>query len=260
MREDPIISGGIVKLALVLLVVGGLGVGAYALAEGGIDLPSLPEIDTIDGSTNLENTTIEDTTLGEEPEPAAPPEAFTTAGLGDALATVMDAVGDVELTRVTVNEVQTQFTVRRDEGIESYSVRADSGDLARADAEITISGDATIDDFAFPLAAVRASALDRMLAEAQRMSGAPDFAPTVLTLERAIASGDRDLRWTISAEGGGKLLTYRARADGGGVEDIGGGGTAIPPAAQEARKLNDCIKDAGNDTDAIFACLERFSD
>jgi hypothetical protein len=31
----------------------------------------------------------------------------------------------------------------------------------------------------------------------------------------------------------------------------------VPPAAQEAQKLGDCVSDAGNDTDKILECLER---
>ena len=77
MREEPVISGAIVKVALVLLVAGGIGAGAYALAGGGIDvdLPDLPEIDTsTEPVTNLENTTLEDTTIDVKPPPPATPD------------------------------------------------------------------------------------------------------------------------------------------------------------------------------------------
>jgi hypothetical protein len=77
MREEPVISGAVLKGALVLLVAGGLGVGAYALAGGGIDvdLPDLPEIDTTTESvTNLEETTLEATTIGDEPVPQPSPQ------------------------------------------------------------------------------------------------------------------------------------------------------------------------------------------
>ncbi len=57
MREEPIISRAVVRAALVILVAGALGVGAYALVGGEIDvnLPDLPEIDletTTGGDTN----------------------------------------------------------------------------------------------------------------------------------------------------------------------------------------------------------------
>jgi hypothetical protein len=261
MREEPVISGGVLKLALVLLVAGGLGVGAYAVAGGGLDLPDLPdlpEIETAGETTQIEEGDFEDTNLGEDDgsgEAAAP---FTSAGLAAALAAVRDEIGNVELTRLTVNEAQTQLLVRRGNGIEAYTVSGRSGDLIRENASITISGDASVADFAFPLAGVQAAAVDRMVSAARKKSGDPDFRPTVLTLERGIPVGERALRWTISAEGGGRFLTYRAEADGRGVEDAGGGGTEIPPSAQEARRLNECIADAGDDTDAVFACLDDF--
>jgi hypothetical protein len=49
MREEPIISGAWVKAALVILVGGALGVGAYVLVSGvDIELPDLPDIEEID--------------------------------------------------------------------------------------------------------------------------------------------------------------------------------------------------------------------
>ncbi len=227
MREEPVISRAVLRAALVILIAGALGVGAYALVGGGIDidLPDLPEIDlettTGGDTTELENTTLQDTTIGEaEPEATDP---FTSAGFAAAIARVKEEVGPgQELTRLFINPVQTQFIVRRGDGIEAYSVRADTGELTRADATITISGDAKIGDFAFALDALDPAAVDRMLSAARKQSGAADFEPTVLSLERAIPFGSRELRWTINAEGGGRNLTYRAAADGTGVENIGG--------------------------------------
>jgi hypothetical protein len=258
-REDPIISGGVVRAALVLLVAGALGAGAYALASGAeIDLPDLPEIETIGEeteATTIEETTLEDTTLGEQPSSSGDP--FSSAALASALEMLGEEVSDdAQLTRLLVNEVQTQFIVRRGDGIEAYSVRADGDELARADATVTISGDATIADFAFALASVDPAAIDRMLAAAQKRSGAADFEPSVLALERPIAFGSRELRWTINARGGGRNLLYHAAANGSGLRNVGEG-TPIPPAAQEAQRLSDCIQAAGGDPDEIRACLER---
>ena len=225
MREEPVISRAVLKAALVILIAGALGAGAYALAGGGIDidLPDLPDIDTIgEDTTERENTTLQDTTIGQgEPEPQ-PTDPFTSAGFAAAIEQVKDEVGPgQELTRLFINPVQTQFIVRRGDGIEAYSVRADTGELTRADATITISGDAKIGDFAFALDGLDPAAVDRMLSAARKQSGAADFEPTVLSLERAIPFGSRELRWTISAEGGGRNLTYRAAADGTRVENIG---------------------------------------
>jgi len=225
MREEPIISGAVVKAALVILVAGALGVGAYALVGGGIDLdlPDLPDLETIgEETTELENTTLEDTTLQDQPA-QEPPDPFTSAGFAAAIGQVTDEVGPgQELTRLFINPVQTQLIIRRGDGIEAYSVRADTGELTRADATITISGNAKIGDFAFALDSVDPAAVDRMLAAARRQSGDADFEPTVLSLERAIPFGSRELRWTINAEGGGRNLLYRAAADGTSVEKVGG--------------------------------------
>jgi hypothetical protein len=262
MREEPIISGAVVKAALVILIAGALGVGAYALVGDGIDinLPDLPDLDTIgEETTALENTTLEDTTVGEEQPQPAETDPFTSAGFAAATEKVRRAVGPgQELTRLFINDVQTQFIVRRGEGIEAYSVRAATGDVTRSEATITISGNAKIDDFVFALDGLDPAAVDRMLASARKQSGAADFEPTVLSLERAIPFGSRELRWTISAQGGGRNLTYRAAADGSAVENVGGSGTAISPAAQRAQELNDCIEAAEQDPNEIFACLDKY--
>jgi hypothetical protein len=261
MRDDPVISGGALKLALALLVVAILGVGAFQLFGDGldIDLPDLPEIEDTGQVTSLSDTELAETTIGNGEQQRANLDLFTSAGFGTALEEIRRAAGDdAQLTRLFVNDVQTQFIVRRGDGVEAYSVRADTGELTREDATITISGNATLDDFAYPLAAVKPAAIDRMLSAARRESGAGDFRPSTLALERGIPFGSRALEWTINAQGKGRYLLYRANADGGDVRNEGGGGAAIPPAAQEAQELNDCVSDAGGDTDAILKCLEDF--
>jgi hypothetical protein len=262
MRDDPIISGGALKIALALLLVVVLGLGALQLFGDGwdIDLPDLPEIED-SPATNLSDTELSETTIDGAGGGSAQAnlDLFTSEGFGSAVAEVREAAGsDAQLTRLFVNDVQTQFVVRRGDGVEAYSVRADTGELTREDASITISGNATIDDFAYPLAAVKPAAIDRMLSAARKESGAGDFRPTTLALERRIPFGSRALEWTINAQGKGRYLLYRAGADGGNVRDESGGGTAIPPAAQEAQKLNDCVSDAAGDTDKILRCLEDF--
>lgn len=260
MREDPIISAAWIKAALVVLVGGALGVGAYLLVSGvDVDLPDLPDLDEIDSeTTNLSDTTLEATTIGREPEVPTSADPFTSAAFAAALAKVSEAVGPGgQATRVTLNDTQTQFFIRGDDDVEAYSVRADGGELERQEATITISGAATIEDFVFGLEAIKPSAIDRMLAEARRMSGAADFEPTVLGLERRIPFGSRELAWTISARGAGRNLTYRASANGSRVENIGGRGSPIAPQVKEAEELNDCIQAAGGDIDAVTACFDR---
>jgi hypothetical protein len=258
-REDPIISGGLVRAALVLLVLGGLGVGAYLLVSG-VDI-NLPDVDQGRSTAVAEKTAAESATQPTQGQPAPrSADPFTSAGFGAALEKVRSAVGpNRQLTRVSVNDTQTQFSVRRGDGIQAYSVRAASGELVRQSATITITGNATIDDFSFALDGLQPAAIDRMLTVARKQSGAKDFTPTVLNLERRIPFGSRELAWTISAEGGGGNLTYRAAVDGGNVQDIGGGVTPIPPQIQQAQELNRCIQAAGSDIDQITTCLDRLS-
>jgi len=259
MREDPVFSRGMVKAALVVLVAGALGVGAYAVVGDGIDIDlpdvDLPEVeDTGTEPVNLTETELSDTTI----DGPAIDDTFTSAAFAAALSQISDAAGDdAALTRVFINDVQTQAFVRRGDGIEAYSVRADTGEVAQEQATITISGNATIDDFAFALSEVRPDAVDRMLAAARKRSGGGEFEPTVLSLERGIPFGRRALEWTINARGGGRSHTYRANLDGE-LSDEGGGSTPIPPEAVDAQRLNECIQDAANDPERIFACLDRF--
>jgi hypothetical protein len=74
MREEPIISTAWIKAALVILVGGALGVGAYLLASD-VDI-SLPDIDldTSTTATTLEDTTLQDTTIGQQQPPITTPK------------------------------------------------------------------------------------------------------------------------------------------------------------------------------------------
>jgi hypothetical protein len=248
-NEEPLISRGVLTAVVILFVAAALGGGAYVLTQGDVSLPDL-------GEPPGQVTELQDIA---EPGPPVPGDPFSSAVFGSAIQKVRDAVGPgAELTRLFINQTQTQFIVRRGNDIEAYGVRPDSGDLMHADASITVAGDVRLADFAFPLDGVEASAVDRMLAAARRQSGAPDFRPTVLSLERPLAFGERKLEWTINAEGSGRNLLYRARADGSEVRNEGGRGMQIPEATLEARKLNECIREAGSDSDAVFACFDEF--
>jgi hypothetical protein len=73
MREEPIISGAWIKAALVVLVAGALGAGAYLLASD-VDI-NLPDLDLNTGSTatTLEDTALQDTTIGQQEALTTPP-------------------------------------------------------------------------------------------------------------------------------------------------------------------------------------------
>lgn len=264
MREDPLISGGIVKFLLVVLVLAAGGFGGYQLLKD-IDLPDLESA----GITNLEETTLEDTTIGvPEPVPQVntpvgtseqPIDTFTSRGFGAALAAVRGAAGArAQLTQIVINEVQVQFVVRaHGDSILSYSYLASSGGLQRQDATISISGNATLDDFAFPLAIIRPGWVDRLVRGARKLSGKADYRPSVYTLERALPFGRRNLEWTLNGQGGGRYLLYRSAADARGFTNPGGEGTVVPQAALDAQKLQDCIADADGDPYRILDCVEK---
>jgi hypothetical protein len=98
-REDPIFSGGFIKAALVILVAGALGVGAYVLASGvEINLPDLPDVGTTDSATTLSNTTLEDTTIDQpKPEPTpAPASGPTIEDLQELGRCTQAANGDID--------------------------------------------------------------------------------------------------------------------------------------------------------------------
>lgn len=259
MNQDPLISGGIVKAALIILLAGGIGVGAYALAGSDIGLPDIDlEELSEQTTTNLTDTDLSDTTIDVQPEDPVPTDTFTTASFAATLDKVREvAGGGRSVTRVAVNEVQTQFFALTQGGAEAFSVRADTGEVVRESATIEITGgNATIEDFAFKLDAIDPAAVDRMLTKAAALSGAADFKPTVLSLERRIPFGDRALAWTINAQAGGKNLLFRADEAGRQVSQEGTG-TQIPPGVEKAQALGECIEAAGEDTEEIFACLEE---
>lgn len=277
MKPDPVFSGEALKAAALLLVALAIGGAAIAVATGGLHV-NAPHINLPDShggpvtdlqNTNLSNTTIdgslEQTVDQPTPEPGAAPapaaDPFSGTGLAGAIAKVGTEVGPyAELTRLSINDVQTQFIVRTGgDGVAAYSVRADSGELDRQDASITISGNATLDDFDFKLGAVKPAAIDPMLAHARKLSGASDFRPSVLSLERDLSSGLTPPHWTINAEGNGRYLLFKAAIDGKHVKAAGGQGPPIPQAAVDARKLNDCIQNAGGDVDTIEKCVSDFS-
>lgn len=277
MKPDPIFSGEALKAAALLVVAIAIGGAAVAVATGGLHI-STPHISLPDSNggtatelqnTNLSNTTIDgslDQTVDQpapEPSAAAAPAAdpFSGAGLASAIAKVGAEIGpNAELTRLFINDVQTQFIVRTGgDGVAAYSVRADSGELDRQDASITISGNATLDDFDFKLGAVKPGAIAPMLARARKLSGGSDFRPSVLSLERDLRSGLEPPEWTINAEGNGRYLLFKAGINGRHVKATGGQGPPIPQAAIDARKLNDCILDAGGDPDTIQKCVSDFS-
>jgi hypothetical protein len=102
MREDPIISGAWIKAALVVLVGGALGAGAYLLASD-VDI-NIPDIDLDTTSqTTVSDTTLESATIGgQQPPPAPEPEPEKPTPPQPAPAPSSPSIQDVqELGRCT---------------------------------------------------------------------------------------------------------------------------------------------------------------
>ncbi len=94
MRPDPVISGAWVKAALVILVAGALGAGAYLLATGvDIHLPDLNK-STGDAQTTLSSTTLDHTTIGDTTTP--PPATHSIAQLQELGRCTQAANGDLD--------------------------------------------------------------------------------------------------------------------------------------------------------------------
>lgn len=255
MREDPIISGWLIKALLGLMVVAGIGYGGYRIVDGlDIDLDSVgEEVASLD-NTELEGTTINGGDSGDAEDLGDP---RTAPGLAAAIARIREEAGAARLTRMTVNEFGTQFYVLRGGEAKAYSVPR-RGDVSELPATISITGNADVTDFAYGLGAIKPAAIARMVREAARLARAKSLDVQTLALERALPFGRRALEWTLNARKGSRALTFRASADGRRVENVGGDGIELPQAALDAEKLNRCISDAGSDTDRVLECLEKF--
>jgi hypothetical protein len=187
-------------------------------------------------------------------------DPFSAAGLAQAIGQVTAETGPgPRLTHVLINDAQVQFSVLGGgKKVKAYSVLSD-GSLATSDVTVTITGTATIDDFSFGIGVVQPQAIDRMLARAKKLSGAADFRPSTLNLQRDLTNGVKPPEWQINAEGNGHYLTFRADSGGRHLRNVGGKGVQIPQAAIDARKLNDCIQSANQDFDEIESCFDEFS-
>lgn len=249
MKEEPVISAGAIKAALLLVLFAAIGFGTYALAGGDVDLPDLPELPEIETTTDGEES-------GQtEPAPTASPvEPFSASGMRAALAAVRGEVGPrADLTRVSINPVQTVFHVRRsDSEAEGLGFNAASRELAEI--SVLVSGSDPLSEIDFPLAAVRPGVVERLAAGARALLRAPAAEFDVFDLSRSPIDGR--LEWTLTVTARGRSFALRAGPGGGGVEDLSGGGIELPAAVIEARERARCIEEAAGDSEAIFACLE----
>ncbi|MSO40754.1 MAG: hypothetical protein EXQ70_02445 [Solirubrobacterales bacterium] len=232
MQEDPVISRGMLKALGAILVIAVVAGGVVLFASADIDLGDL-KIPTDQTTTTLQDTSLSDTTIGDT-SPIADSNPFSSHGFAAALSAVRAEAGHgAQLTKLFINDVQTQVVVRRGDGVEAYSVPSEGGQLQRQDATVSISGNATLADFAFSFDEVKPAAVDRMLPGANKLIDGT-LQPTVLALERQLSSGSRELEWVINGTAGGDNLVFRARPDGFGVRQIGVGAPNAPPAVVTA--------------------------
>jgi hypothetical protein len=145
------------------------------------------------------------------------------------------------------------------------------------DAEVEIIGGGSIEGQDFPIADIDPAAIDKIVDGVAAESGIADIRVTVMTLEKGLSDGI--LKWTVSAEGGGRTgLVFNAALDGSNVSspvgDIAGAddpgtstdpGTAqesVPPIAEDAptpadaQAIADCVAAAQGDITKIRECSE----
>jgi hypothetical protein len=271
-KQDPIFSGEAVKAILLLIVALAIGGGAVAVATGDLNL-ELPDIDIPEPSTDptvtLSDTSLSDITIDEpedlvEPVPETPAEPvpppanqFDGSALKQAIVQITAELGpQTRASSLTINESQTQFVVLTGKGqVKAYALLS-SGDLVTQDANVTITGNATLDDFSFKLTSVKPDVLDPMIRRAGIKAKTRTFRPTTLRLERDLSAGLKPPEWTINAEGDGRYLTFKADLDGRKVRNIGGAGVQVPQAVIDARELSECIKAAAQDFEQVKACFD----
>lgn len=264
--EEGIVSRGVKRLIFVVLGGLAIGFGVFALVSG---LQSADDKDTAapvkPAQTPAGATTSPSPPPDKPAEPVSsdiPEDPFSSESLRLATDLVRREVGgDAELTKLTINPVLTEFHVRQGNGARGFQLRAGEDKLQAV--LVRVVGTGSLDEFSFPLSKVDPDSVDRMVAEAKRISGAGDFEPNVLALEKALVN--KRLRWLITAEGGGRIgLTYIARPDGRRVNDANTGPRAAPPSVppdveeqfERGRKRLRCVQQAGGDIEKLQRCGE----
>lgn len=204
-REEPILTGGAKAFLAIVLV--GAGVAGFFALDPEIDLDELTQ-----------ETSTPSPAIPSPPEPPlpfdeAPIEVSTTRGLVSAVAAVRDRIGEgAELTRLLLSPPQfADFHIRRGEQVDG--LRFDSVTRELSPLEVRLVGGGSLGPLAFPLVAVDPAAVDRIRGALRRRIGAPDFSLSGLDLRRDPVDGQ--LRWEITARGGGEIgLIFHADADG----------------------------------------------
>jgi len=246
-RTEPAL-GPVARLLTVLVVLGGLGFAAAQV------VPDLVDDESPAGEPAAGGPPAADEGGGGGEGPPGEGELASARGLEAALAALGAEEGEgLRLTNLVLAPDFATFDVLRgDERVDGYRYAADGGELTEVD--VLVVGTAPLGPQAYPLGAVEPDAVDRIVARSSRASGSRRFAVESLVLRRDPVEGR--LRWTLSARAGDRIgLTYRARADGSGFEDLSAGAIRIPDAMREAEQRAECVREAGDDVEQVLECV-----
>jgi hypothetical protein len=253
-REEGVFGPGARKFIAWLLAIAAVA-GIVVLALN-VELG-----DVVDELETIGETTEE----APQPEPAEQPEVepqpLNAAGIAAAIAALRDEVGgNPHMVRLRSSPDSIELVIVHEGRPAGYSWA--DGELTELPA-VVVAGSGPLTKRDFLASTVDPKSLGRLLMGAERESGGRKLEVVNATLEAAVLNPDR-LRWLLNAEApNGSSIAFEANRDGTGVEQLGSTGppgAGLPPQAREqfrdVEELNDCIEEAGADTEAILDCTE----
>ena len=188
---------------------------------------------------------------GSDPTKAGAESLFKRANFTKALGAVRAREGGgAPMLKIQVLPGQGEFQIKEGQRARGYRYDPKSGDLEKI--KVQIVGPGSIEGEDFSLRRVPTDVTERLDRAVRAHKG---LHATVMTLERGTV--DRQLRWTVNAEGNGRTgIVFNANADGSGIQQPGGNITQ-PKSFNKARRQQQCIVAAGSDTKKMQACLKR---
>jgi hypothetical protein len=266
-REEGVFGPGARKFIawlLAIAAVAGIVVLALNVELGDV----VDELETIGETTTTEERQDgedegEDggAAPAEEAQPEVEPQPLNAAGIAAAIAALRDEVGgNPRMVRLRSSPDSIELVIVRDGRPAGYSWA--DGELTELPA-VVVAGSGPLTKRDFLASTVDPKSLGRLLMGAERESGGRKLEVVNATLEAAVLNPDR-LRWLLNAEApNGSSIAFEANRDGTAVEQLGSTGppgAGLPPQAREqfrdVEELNDCIEEAGADTEAILDCTE----
>jgi hypothetical protein len=191
----------------------------------------------------------------------APPTTLSASRLAAALSALRERVGgNSDLVRVRAMPDGIELDVRRGNRPVGYSWS--DGELTELQV-VVVAGSGSLKRRDFLASTVDPSSLGRLLRGAKRHAGGRELEVDNATLGTDLIKPDR-LRWLLNAEApNGSSLTFRAKRDGRGVQNLGSSGppgAGLPAGAREqfrdAERFSECVEDAAGDSAAILECTQ----